>query len=151
MTTSMTRFEPAESRVRLTVDTTVYPREAVLGAAYTFTDRCFVLLDSPGPEQLQIELRGRETLDQPALQVLVGEFGNELLAQATRQVIGQQNRSLIEAIVSRAVGAAKGPGASAEIDLSELEDLELDDEPFDDPLGIAVSWEEKYGKKKDDA
>ena len=36
------------------------------------------------------------------------------------------------------------------IDLSELEELELDDEPFDDPLGIAVSWEEKYGKKDKD-
>jgi hypothetical protein len=31
-----------------------------------------------------------------------------------------------------------------------LEALELDDEPFEDPLGIAVSWEDKYGKNKED-
>ena len=31
--------------------------------------------------------------------------------------------------------------------LDDLEDFDFTEEPFDDPLGIAQSWEEKYGKK----
>ena len=26
-------------------------------------------------------------------------------------------------------------------------DFDFSEEPFEDPLGIAMSWEEKYGKK----
>ena len=32
--------------------------------------------------------------------------------------------------------------------LDDLEKFDFSDEPFEDPLGIAMSWEEKYGKKK---
>jgi His-Xaa-Ser system protein HxsD len=150
--TAITTFDFEKSTAHLTVDTKVYSREAVLGAAYVFTNRCFVLLDAPSQNQLRVELKGRETLDQTALELIAGEFGNELLNQTLRQVICRQQQPLIEAIVSRTIGTALGPSsqAPAEIDLSELEALELDDEPFDDPLGIAVSWEDKYGKNKKD-
>jgi len=145
----MTVLQFDKNMARLTVDTEVYSREAILGAAYTFTDRCFVLLDAPDTHQLQVELKGRELLEQSELELLAGEFGNELLNQTLRQEICKQNQPLIEAVVSRTIGSALGPSqAPAEIDLSELEALELDDEPFDDPLGIAVSWEDKYGKNK---
>ncbi len=145
----MTEIDIDQRAARLTVDTSVYSRQAVLGAAYIFTERCFVLLDAPEPDRLRVEIRGREPLDQPALEAIAGEFGNELLGQTVRQLINAQQRPLIEAIVGRTLGAAIGPPpSSADIDLSELEALELDDEPFDDPLGIAVSWEDKYGKNK---
>jgi hypothetical protein len=32
--------------------------------------------------------------------------------------------------------------------LDDLEKFEFGDEAFEDPLGIAMSWEEKYGKNK---
>lgn len=35
-----------------------------------------------------------------------------------------------------------------EFDLVELDVFELDDEFFDDFLGIVMFWEEKYGKQK---
>jgi His-Xaa-Ser system protein HxsD len=147
----MTAYDLEQSLVRLTVDTNLYTREAVLGAAYIFTDRCYVLLDAPEKDKLSVELKGRTSLDQEALEVIVGEFGNELLSQTLREVVSRQHQPLIESIVSRNIGAALGPSQNpAEIDLSELEALELDDEPFDDPLGIAVSWEDKYGKNKED-
>jgi hypothetical protein len=31
--------------------------------------------------------------------------------------------------------------------LDDLEKFDFSAEAFDDPLGIAMSWEEKYGKK----
>lgn len=142
--------------VRLEVDTGLYPREAVFGAAYVFIDRCYVLLDAPRENVLTVSLRGRGALDDDALEALRGEFGNELLAQALRRMITDHNRPLIETVVGRVLTGAAGPSSSVangggeepEFDLSELEALELEDEPFEDPLGIAVSWEEKYGKER---
>lgn len=137
------------NRVVIGLDTGLYPKDAALGAAYVFIDRCFVLLDSLSGHELTVSLRGRDPLDEAALGALAGEFANELLAQTLRQRIADQNRPLLEAVVARAIGGAMGPSvAEPEFDLSELESLDLEDEPFDDPLGIAMSWEDKYGDKR---
>jgi His-Xaa-Ser system protein HxsD len=150
MDTSAITVDTAEGAVRLEVDLDVHGRDAVLGAAYVFIDRCYVWIDKAADGNLVVQLKARGDDDTP-LEGLAGEFGNELLAQSTRAAVYERNGDLIQAIVNRAlVGAGAGGGAPAPLDLSELESLELEDEPFDDPLGIAMSWEEKYGKKTPD-
>jgi His-Xaa-Ser system protein HxsD len=88
----MTVYDLEQSLVRLTVDTNLYSREAVLGAAYIFTDRCYVLLDAPEKDKLSVELKARTSLDQEALEVIAGEFGNELLSQTLREVVSRQHQ-----------------------------------------------------------
>ncbi len=44
----------------------------------------------------------------------------------------------------QAIAGAMGPPS-----LEDLESFDFTDEAFEDPLGIAMSWEEKY-KKKDE-
>jgi His-Xaa-Ser system protein HxsD len=130
------------NRVEITVDRSLYPLDALYGAAYIFIDRCFVLLDSPDETTLRVWLSGRETLDADALRTLAGEFGNELLAQTWRRRVVEQNRPVIEAVSARAFSGALPPSP-----VEALDDLDLSGDAFDDPLGIAVPWEEKYGKK----
>ena len=75
-----------------------------------------------------------------------GELENEALAQAYRRRIAQSNRALIESITARAMAGAAGPPG-----LDDLLAMDIGAETaFDDPLGIAMSWEEKYTKKKAD-
>ena len=76
------------------LDETLYPKDAIYGAAYVFIDRCYVHLDRAGDGRIKVTLRGKK----PGL--------DDLLA----------------------------------IDIGEAS-------AFDDPLGIAMSWEEKYKKK----
>jgi len=144
-------MDSARRSVRIEVDLDVHSRDAVLGAAYVFIDRCYVWLDKGSDGNLVVVLTARGG-DDGTLEALAGDFGNELLAQSARAAVYERNGDLIQAIVNRAlVGAgAGGDGAPAALDLSELESLELDDEPFDDPLGIAMSWQQKYGKKSPD-
>jgi His-Xaa-Ser system protein HxsD len=141
------KIDTAGRSVTLEVDAEVHSRDAVFGAAYVFIDRCYVWLDKAADGKLKVELTARPGQD-VSLEALAGEFGNELLAQSTRATVYEHNAQLVQAIVNRALrGAGAGGGATAPgIDLSELESLELEDEPFDDPLGIAMSWEQKYGK-----
>ncbi len=143
------QVQVGDNRVKLEVTTQVYAQNSILGAAYIFTDRCYVFIDKTEADRLEITLTGQGSLKEQELQAIVGEFSNELLAQELRKNIVSTNRSLIETIVSRSLGAATPPDVTiAEFDLSELEELELDDDEFDDPLGIAVSWEDKFGKEK---
>lgn len=132
-----------EASVTLTVDADIYPLEALYGAAFVFIDRCYVFLDKPAPSRYRVALTARGEVEDPAaLRALVGEFSNELLACAWRHQITESNRLLIETVTMQAIGGAMGAPS-----LDDLADFDFTDEGFDDPLGIAQSWEEKHGKK----
>lgn len=133
------------SAVHLTLDDTIYPLEAVYGASFTFIDRCFVHIDRPVEGSFRVVLATKKPgADAEALRNLVGEFANELLACAWRHDITKQNRATIESVTMQALAGAMGPPS-----LDDLEDFDFGEEPFEDPLGIAMSWEDKYGKDKD--
>ena len=131
-----------EGTVELELDEGLYPKDAIYGAAYVFIDRCYVHLDRAGDRRIKVTLRSKKGAPLDS-QACAGELENELLAQAWRRQIIDENRQLIEAITTRALGGAAGPPG-----LDELLAMDIGDATaFDDPLGIAMSWEEKYKKK----
>ncbi|MCG8549030.1 MAG: hypothetical protein MI799_01360, partial [Desulfobacterales bacterium] len=96
-----------------------------------------------------VTLRGRtdnamETHDDPE-----AEFRNELLNESFREMLMEKSKTVKEIVVARALFGAGGfPGEDPlaaldpETDFSDI-DRDFDDY-LDDPLGIAVPWEEKY-------
>jgi His-Xaa-Ser system protein HxsD len=127
----------------LELDETLYPLEAIYGASYIFIDRCYVLIDRPVAGRFRVTLSAKKPpIDAEALRALVGEFANELLACAWRHQITSDNRATIEAVTMQAIAGAMGPAS-----LDELAKFDFSAEAFEDPLGIATSWEEKYKKK----
>lgn len=132
--------------VEIEFDEGLYPKDAVYGAAYVFIDRCYVHLDRAADKRIKVRLRAKSgvALD---TETIAGDFENELLGQAWRRMIADENRAFIESVTTRAIAGAAGPPG-----LDELLDMEIGDaSAFDDPLGIAMSWEEKYAKKKKDS
>lgn len=133
-----------QNRIEWTIGLTTYPMDAVYGACYVFIDRCYVWLDKADEKRLQVVLRGKETLDRAALEALAGEFMNELLHQVLRLRLARRTGKVREMIIGRALYAAESPAEEYVFE----EDLEGTDADYlDDPLGIAVPWEEKYGAK----
>ncbi len=135
--------ELGEGRAIVEVDASLYPLEAVYGAAYVFIDRCYVFLDRPAAGKVRIVLTPKEKGDDADLRTWVGELANELLSAAWRHQITLENRARIEAVTMQAIAGAMGPPS-----LEDLEKFDFTDEAFEDPLGIAMSWEEKYKKKE---
>ena len=132
---------------RLHVNLDLHSRDAVLGAAYAFIDRCYVWLDKAPDGRVIVELTVRPGTQESA-EALAGDFANELLAQSTRAAVLAANGALVQAIVSRTLaGAGARTSAGTAQALPDLDSFDVEDEPFDDPLGIAISWEQKYGKK----
>ena len=132
----------SDRAVSASFDEALYPRDAIYGAAYVFIDRCYVHLDRAGDKRVRVTLRAKSGAPLDS-QALAGELENELLCQAWRLSIAAENRQLIESITARALGGAAGPPG-----LDELLAMDIDEaSAFDDPLGIAMSWEEKYKKK----
>ena len=144
MPTDQVDAEFAARSVAVTLDESVYPLDAVYGASYTFIDRCYVLLDRVSPTRIRISLTPKKAVTaEDELRAYVGELSNELLSCAWRSQIVRENRAVIEAVTLQAIGGAMGPPS-----LDDLKDFDFSEEPFEDPLGIGLSWEEKYKKKK---
>lgn len=130
--------------VALTVDAELYPLSALYAAAYIFIDRCFVLLDRPDAAHFRVTLSSKKgDASEAALAAFAGEFANELLSCSWRAKIAEESRGLIEAATAQALRGAMGAPT-----LDNLEKFDFSEEAFEDPLGIAMSWEDKYGKNK---
>ena len=131
-----------EGAVQIEFDESFYFRDVIYGVAYVFIDRCYVHLDRAGDRRVRVTLRAKSGSLADG-QALAGELENELLGQAWRLSLAAENRQMIESITARALGGAAGPPG-----LDELLAMDINEATaFEDPLGIAMSWEEKYKKK----
>jgi His-Xaa-Ser system protein HxsD len=137
------QFDLERGAASVRVDSTLYPLEALYGAAYVFIDRAYVLLDRVDGAAYRVWISPKKPAGDDAIRALLGEFANELLSCAWRAQIAKDSRAIIEQATTRALGGARGAPS-----LDDLESFDFSDESFEDPLGIAMSGAEKYGKKK---
>ena len=124
----------------------IYPLEAIYGACYVFIDRAYLFLDGDLNKEVKIFLKGMKELSPKELEKLAGEFENELLNYSLRLSIAKNTKNIRETIVERALFSV----LPHEKELEKINKSEQIDEKTieNDPLGIAVPWEEKYGNKK---
>lgn len=136
-------FSLGPDQITFEVDESVYPLEAVYGAAYLFLDRCFVYLSRPKSGAVDVRLTSREPATMAELDALAGEFANELLSQVTRIKLAQATSRIREYYTAAALRAAASAPSVDDL-LAELESEEL----LEDPLEIMVPWEEKHGAQQ---
>lgn len=134
-----------EHEVRLEVDEGLFPRTVTVSAAYRFVDRCYVRLERLPRRHLLVLLKGKGKLTATAMASLHDEFQNELLHQLMRHQVAERTQQLREILVGRALLSAEPVTQEGE----EMSDVASDQSYLDDPLGIAVPWEEKYGDGKE--
>jgi len=122
--------------MEITINPKIYPLEAVYAASYVFLDRAFIRLDGDPKKEIKVTLEPKK--DKPGLDK---EFLNELINYSDYSIRAKQTRGLREALMQKAL-LTNDPGA-----IDDPFDA-LDDDYIDDPEGIAIPWEEKYGKDK---
>ena len=138
-------FSLGPDHVSFEVDEELYPLEAVYGACYLFLDKCFIYLSRSKPQVVDVRLTARESVTPAELDVLAGEFANELLSQALRLRLSQATLRIREYYTAAALRAAASAPSVDDL-LAELESEEL----MEDPLEIMVPWEEKHGADQTD-
>ncbi|MBW2979897.1 hypothetical protein KY360_00590 [Candidatus Woesearchaeota archaeon] len=130
----------------ISINPKIYPLDAIYSAAYVFLDKSYVLLDGDPKEKITVELRPKEKQD---LEKLGREFNNELLNYAQYKKQAELNKEIRQVLLQRALLTSEtSPARDTLPKEGEEEPLEeLDENYLDDPEGIAIPWEEKYGKK----
>ena len=123
-------------RVSFVLDEALYPRDAILGAAYLFVDRCFLFLSRPADQQVEVRLKPKAALDAAGLEALAGDFGNALLDQVLRHQIAVSTGRIREYYMARAFFTTAAQSSIDQL-LAELDEEEL----AEDDLEISVPWE----------
>ncbi len=116
-----------------------YSVDALYGAAYAFLDKAYIFFDNKSPKKILVSLKSKKNSTKKQLENLKDEFLNELLSCETRARLSKNNKKIREFIVGQALFSAVGESE---------EDFDDSFNSEDDPLGIAVPWEEKYGNNK---
>lgn len=143
------------SYVLIYVNPKIYPLDVIYSAAYVFLDRAYILLDGDPKKEIIVELRFKEKTEGKSkgkkLEKLGREFGNELLNYADYKQRAEKTKEIKQLLLQRALltndASLKESEENAGFDNSS-EELEEDKSYLEDPEGIAIPWEEKYGSKE---
>lgn len=139
-----------EGSVIVNINPKLYGLETVYSAAYVFLDRAYIMLDGDPEKEIVVKLKAKKEED---LEKLGSEFFNELINYADYQKRAEQTKKIREMLMERALitndPSVIGDSASEEDkEFDDLtEELEDDEDYLEDPEGIAIPWEEKYGDK----
>jgi His-Xaa-Ser system protein HxsD len=79
----------------------IYLKEALIKAAYQFTDRCYIHIDTDDGNYL-VEISAKEDGE---INGIEKEFENELVAQMTRLVVLKQTSNIRKIIMARALAS----------------------------------------------
>ena len=123
-----------EKYVIVSVSPKIYPLDVIYSAAYVMLDKAYIILSGNADKEVLVELRYQK--GEGNLELLGREFNNSLINYAVYKSQSEQNRGVKEEIVRKAL-QTNSEGNVAE---------SSDDDYLDDPLGIAIPWEEKHGK-----
>ncbi|MGE5279681.1 MAG: His-Xaa-Ser system protein HxsD [Deltaproteobacteria bacterium] len=125
----------------ITVNSKLYPLEAILNACYAFIDRAYFFLDEDPrhPHLIRVAIKMKKGTGNGKADALRDQFNNELLHCSLRHRVSKANKRIREYIIGRALYFVS----------PIQEGTPTESLPYaDDPLHIAKPWEERYGRKK---
>ena len=118
--------------MKLYFSRTIYPKSAVIKAAYMFTDRAFIHLDADN-ESFIVDLE----MKNPDDKIISKDFENELISQTARYVIGKKTKTIREMMIARAV-------ASSILVNEDFKDDSYEDEEETDVDGMLADWFDRF-------
>lgn len=130
--------------VIININPKIYALETIYSAAYVFLDRAYIILDGDPEKEILVKLKLKDQGGD--LKELGLQFYNELINYADYQKRAEQTKKIREMLLERAL-ITNDPSVIREgNEFNDLmEELENEGDYLDDPEGIAIPWEEKYG------
>jgi len=131
--------------MKIKLSTNIYPYEAIINTCYNYLDRVYLYLDGNIDREITVYFKNKKDSLRLGLDKVKDEFLNDLVHSTLRLQVSRNNKKITEYIVNRALYSALPGQKDSTLDsLLGEEDTGLR-QPKEDPLGIAIPWEEKYG------
>lgn len=115
--------------MRLSFKKELYSKIALLKAAYNYTDKAFIHLDSDD-EYYYVELKKRDNAEA----ITEDEFVNEMLTQSIRHEVYLQTKNVRELLLARAMAT------TVVAETEEIEDVDVEDDDLFSEDQILKDW-----------
>lgn len=144
MTKKELNIEENDGIFTVRVNPLVYSMDVIYSAAYVLLDKAYIVLDGDPEKEILVKIKPKAKSDN----MVALEFNNELINYSEYKTNFERNKEIRQTILQRAL-LTNDPALAQDLDKELMDDdfSELDDDIIDDPEGIAVPWEEKYGDK----
>lgn len=142
--------EVEKNNAKIKANPRIYPISVIYAASYVFLDRAYIRLDGDPEKEVIVEIEPKTGND---AETMGKEFLNELINYADYERRAQETRKIREVFLQRSLLTNDPQSIQKKENFEDFDKLmeELDDDDFlDDPEGIAIPWEEKYGKKAEE-
>lgn len=139
-----------KNKVTLKLNQELYPLETIYTVSYLYLDEAYFFLKKDDKNRIIIEITPKNKTD---IENFAKEFKNQLINYGQQILINKENsdikKKILEEILFHSVPKEKKIEQGKKSELYD-EELEMIDEELeiDDPEGIFVPWEEKYGKNE---
>ena len=138
----LARVSESGSSLILLVNSAECPVTILRRTTFSFVRDCYVFLRRPTEEHFEVTLTPREhPVDRAILTQLEEKFDAEMKDQILRDRLLKETGSVRQLVVGQALFA---PHTRSDPFADDLDFLDDGDDFLDDPLGIAVPWEEKF-------
>jgi His-Xaa-Ser system protein HxsD len=140
-----------ENYVLISVNSEIYSLDTVYTAAYVFLEKAYIFLDGDLKKEIFIKLTAKKKFNKEELTLLGQEFLNELINYGFYKKQSEQNRQIRQILLRKALLTGLDGENEQEELFKEFETLECNEgdlEEIEDPEGIAIPWEEKYGNRR---
>ena len=124
--------------MRIILDYKIYPLEAILNSCFEFIDIGYFFLDRDSTgKKIIIKIKPKKS-DKVFSR---DDFFNSLLHNALRHQVTKNNKKISEYILGATLASVSNNLLTTLPPEGKTADYQ------EDPLGIAIPWEEKYGSK----
>jgi His-Xaa-Ser system protein HxsD len=130
-------IDKSKGSVTININSRIHSIDSIIAASYIFIDKAYVILDGEPGEDVTVTLNAKDK--NTDLKDLGKSFNNELINYSFYAVQTQKTLPVRAAMIQRAF-LTNSEKKSEKSGKSKSY--------VDDPYGIAVPWEKKYGKKK---
>ncbi len=125
----------------------LYSLEAIYNAAYSFLDKVYIFFSKESSKKIKIKLKAKEKREEKEIEILAGNFLNEVINTGLREMIYKENKNIGKIMLGAALlSSSRNLQEEVRKKKEENDNNSSHEKSNEDPLGIAVPWEEKYEK-----
>ncbi len=117
-----------------------YPREVVTSTCCQFLERNYIFLENKNGN-IEIKITPKNSCE---LKKVKSDFNEGLVSNALRYDVSQRNKDVREYIVKAALSFFLGDKTGEGLLIKDLQTQDWKE----DPLGIAIPWEEKHKSQR---
>ncbi|MPQ31320.1 His-Xaa-Ser system protein HxsD [Clostridium estertheticum] len=81
----------------------IYELSCIMKAAYNFIDEFYVFFDYESEDTIRVDFKSKQTRSSKEVEIIIGEFCNELLNQSIRYKVSKETKNVRELILGRAL------------------------------------------------